>query len=144
MSARRGNRISTDPKSGSKGFPKSARLLRSSDFRKVYDQGTRFTCSLFAAFCLPDAAQERPRIGFTTPKAIGKAVVRNRVKRRVREAVRLDLAQLSSEWSIVFNPRRKVLDCTFPELQAEVRRLFVRCGKSSPVPSSASSPGTNG
>ena len=47
----------------------------------------------------------------------------------MREAVRLDLANLSPEWSIVFNPRRKVLDCTFPELQAEVRRLFIRCGK---------------
>jgi ribonuclease P protein component len=66
-------------------------------------------------------------------------VVRNRIKRRIREAVRLELALLSPEWSIVFNPRRKVLDCLFTELQAEVRRLFIRCAKSS----SCSSPGTS-
>jgi ribonuclease P protein component len=82
-------------------------------------------------------------LGFTTPKALGKAVIRNRIRRRVREAVRIELdrfesGELSPAWWIVFNPRRKALDCPFTELQAEVKRLFLRC-----VPSSSSSPGTN-
>ncbi|MGD1069335.1 MAG: ribonuclease P protein component [Bryobacteraceae bacterium] len=130
------------------GFPKSVRLLRSSDFRKVYDQGTRYTCPFFAAFCLAEPEGAGPRVGFTTPKALGKAVVRNRLKRRVREAVRLELATLSPEWSIVFNPRRKTLDCVFTELQTEVRRLFIRCSQARQLPVSAGSslslsPGTN-
>ena len=116
------------------GFPKSVRLLRSGDFRKVYDQGTRYTCPFFAAFSL--AAPDGPRIGFTTPRALGNAVVRNRIKRRVREAVRLELELLSPEWSIVFNPRRKALDCLFTDLQAEVRRFFR--GRRAPSPSSSS------
>jgi ribonuclease P protein component len=116
------------------GFPKSVRLLRSSDFRKVYDHGTRYTCPLFAAFCLADPAGGRA-VGFTTPKALGKAVRRNRIRRRTREAARLELASLSAGWSIVFNPRRKVLDCIFTDLQREVKRLFIRCA-ASPVPSS--------
>jgi ribonuclease P protein component len=78
-------------------------------------------------------------------------VVRNRLKRRLREAVRLELAALSPEWSIVFNPRRKTLDCVFTELRAEVRRLFIRCSQTNqlrgPVGSAGSSlsllPGTN-
>ncbi len=121
------------------GFPKSARLLRSSDFRRVYDQGTRHTCPFFAAFSLLEPTAPGPRVGFTAPKGLGKAVVRNRIKRRMREAVRLELASLSPEWSIVFNPRRKAQDCLFTELQAEIRRLFIRCANSS----SCSSPGTN-
>ena len=121
------------------GFPKSVRLLRSGDFRKVYDQGTRYTCPLLRRL-QPRRACTAPRIGFTTPRALGKAVVRNRIKRRVREAVRLELALLSPEWSIVFNPRRKALDCLFTELQAEVRRFFLRSPRPSP---SSSSPGTN-
>ena len=121
------------------GFPKSVRLLRSSDFRRVYDQGTRHTCPFFAAFSLLEPTAAGPRVGFTAPKGLGKAVVRNRIKRRMREAVRLELASLSPEWSIVFNPRRKVQDCLFTELQAEIRRLFIRCANSS----SCSSPGTN-
>ena len=68
-----------------------------------------------------------PHIGFTTPRALGKAVVRNRIRRRVREAVRLHLEQLSPEWSIVFNPRRKAMEAPFPELEREVQRLFQRC-----------------
>jgi ribonuclease P protein component len=97
----------------------------------VYDNGTRYTCPFFAAFCLSDLASPGRRVGFTTPRALGKAVVRNRLRRRVREAVRLELAHLSDEWSIVFNPRRKTLDCVFTELQAEVRRLFIRCSRDS-------------
>jgi len=71
-----------------------------------------------------------PQIGFTTPRALGKAVERNRIKRRVREAVRLELDRLNPQWSIVINPRRKALHASMEELRAEVERLFLRCGGS--------------
>jgi len=122
------------------GFPKSVRLLRSSDFRKVYDQGTRYTCPLFAAFYLA-VPGERRAVGFTTPRALGKAVRRNRIRRRVREAARLELASLSEGWWVVFNPRRKAADCMFSDLRREVQRIFIRCGNS---PSPASPPPSGG
>ncbi len=100
----------------------------------MYDNGTRHTCPYFAAFYLVQPSSENPHIGFTTPRALGKAVVRNRLRRRVREAVRLELANLNPQWSIVFNPRRKTLECSFDELRAEVLRLFLRCTKASPTP----------
>ena len=83
-----------------------------------------------------------PRVGFTTPKGLGKAVVRNRIKRRMREAVRLELASLSPEWSIVFNPRRKALDCLFTELQTEVDVSLSGAANRVRIVL-ASSPGTN-
>jgi len=113
--------------SGPHGFPKRVRLLRSQDFRRVYNEGTRFAGPFFAAFCLHEPAGGGPRVGFTVPRALGKAVVRNRIKRRVREAVRFHLNQLSPEWSIVINPRRKALDAPLPELEREVVRLLLRC-----------------
>ena len=73
---------------------------------------------------------EGPHIGFTCPRALGKAVVRNRIKRRVREAVRLHLDRLSPQWSIVINPRRKALDAPVAELRREIVRLFQRCNGS--------------
>ncbi len=57
-------------------------------------------------------------------------MVRNRIKRRVREAVRLCLDRLNPQWSIVINPRRKALDASTQDLQREVERLFLRCNGS--------------
>jgi ribonuclease P protein component len=57
-------------------------------------------------------------------------VVRNRIKRRLREAVRFHLDRLNPPWSIVINPRRKAFDAPLPELQREVERLFLRCNGS--------------
>ena len=104
--------------------------MRSTDFRRVYDKGSRFSSPFFAAFCVREPESSGPRIGFTTPRKLGKAVVRNRIRRRVREAVRLHLEQLSPEWSIVFNPRRKAMEAPFPDLEREVERLFRRCSGS--------------
>ncbi|WP_180540549.1 ribonuclease P protein component [Nevskia soli] len=118
------------------GFSKSVRILRSKDFRKVYDQGTRFTCGYFAAFCLLEPSNAGPRLGFTTPRALGNAVVRNRIRRRIREAVRQRLYRLDPQWSIVINPRRKALDGPFPEIEREIERLITRCNGLS-QPSSA-------
>ncbi len=134
------------PTAPESGFPKSVRLLRSSDFRKVYDKGTRYSCPLFAAFCLADRERgngDERHLGFTTPKALGNAVRRNRIRRRMREAARLELASLSGGWCIVFNPRRKVLDCIFTDLQTEVKRLFIRCATSSAPVLRPSSEGTS-
>jgi len=108
-------------------FPKSARILKPSEFRKVYDEGIRIPGPYFAAFCLRVPEGGGPRVGFTAPRALGGAVVRNRIKRRVREAVRRHLHQLGPQWHIVINPRRKALSVAFAELTREVDRLFQRC-----------------
>jgi ribonuclease P protein component len=113
------------------GFPKSARILGTADFRKAYTEGKRFTGRCFAAFCLK-AEPERsdgPRLGFTVPRAFGKAVLRNRVKRRIREALRVRLPELAPEWDIVINPRRPAIAAPVEELQREVDRLVAQCGK---------------
>ena len=90
---------------------------------------------MFTAFCLRDGAEIDiesvcPRIGFTTPRALGKAVVRNRIRRRVREALRVRIDRLNPQWSIVINPRRKALQCTFAEIEREIERLLQRCNGS--------------
>ena len=111
------------------GFPTTARILRAADFRKAYNQGTRFTGRYFAAFCLRVArtGNEGPRLGFTVPRAFGKAVMRNRVKRRLREALRVRLPEVAPEWDIVINPRRPAIAAPVEELRREVERLVAQC-----------------
>lgn len=112
------------------GFPKSARVLRTSDFRKTYNQGKRIAGPYFAAFCLSGAREDDgPRLGFTVPRAFGKAVSRNRVKRRLREALRVRLPEMGPQWDIVINPRRAALTASPEELRREVDRLVRQCAK---------------
>ena len=111
-------------------FPKSSRILKTSEFRRVYDQGIRFSTRLFTAFSLDTADPGRAtgaRAGFTVPRAVGKSVQRNRIKRRMREAWRAELAAVGAGWDVVLNPRRTVLGAPFDELRSEVRKLIGKC-----------------
>jgi len=77
-------------------------------------------------FFLPriDAEAAGPRIGITVSRALGGAVQRNRIKRRMREAVRHSLAGLTATMDVVFNPKKLVMDADFPGLEQEVQRAF--------------------
>ena len=103
------------------------RALRTADFRKVYDHGTRVSGPLFAAFCLARPESNGPRLGLTVPRAIGGSVDRNRIKRRLREAFRLHRAELNPEWDIVINPRRTALAAPFTDLERALRKVIEQC-----------------
>jgi ribonuclease P protein component len=111
----------------------SPRALRTADFRKVYDHGKRVSGPLFAAFCLAregdrtGAQSSGPRLGLTVPRAIGGSVVRNRIKRRMREAFRLHRAKLNPEWDIVINPRRTALAAPFADLERALTKVIEKC-----------------
>jgi ribonuclease P protein component len=111
-------------------FPRSCRILRSADFRTVYDNGIRVSGPMFAAFCL---ARKGPgdikgvRIGLTVPRALGGAVIRNRIKRRIREAFRKHRAEFTGSWDIVLNPRRASLTAPFAEIENALRKVMERC-----------------
>jgi ribonuclease P protein component len=115
---------------GTLEFPRSSRILRSADFRLIYDHGFRVSGPLFAAFCRARegaAIALGARLGLTVPRAVGKAVVRNRIKRRLREVFRLNRAKIAPQWDIVLNPRRAALDAEFAQIEREMGRVIEKC-----------------
>lgn len=107
-----------------KRFPKSHRLLKHADFDRVYKQGRRHFASHMTFFYLVGTRENALRVGFTVSKALGGAVQRNRMKRRLREAVRLNGLQRSMAADIVINPKRTLLTAQFLDVQNEVARAF--------------------
>ena len=81
-------------------------------------------------FYLPRADSQPPRVGLTTPRAVGKAVFRNTLRRRIREAIRLELPNFPKSIDYVFHPRRPVATVPLPSLRAEVRKVFSKCANS--------------
>ena len=108
-------------------FTKSSRLLKRSEFLKVYELGTRVASRSFVAFCLDAAGVDGPRIGFTASRVLGKSTVRNRIRRRVRETIRRALPRIGPQWRIVMNLRRAAFDTLQADLDREVERLVQRC-----------------
>jgi len=115
-----------------KGFPRTARLLKHSDFERVYKQGRRHFSPHMTVFYLAQPGpvlQEGARIGFTVGRALGGAVERNRIKRRLREAVRVHRSAINSVVDVVINPKKSVLTLDFALLLKEVGRAFEVIGR---------------
>jgi len=116
-------------------FPRTARLLRHADFERVYKQGRRHFSASMTFFYLARpvnvetgagaAASHGPRIGFTVGRALGGAVQRNRMKRRLREAVRMSRPAAGVAADVVINPKKSLLAADFADILNEVSRAFV-------------------
>ena len=111
------------------GFSKSARLLRTADYRSVYSEGRRRNLDWLVAFTLA-TGKPGSRGGLAVPASFGNAVQRNRVKRRLREAVRRNWSELEPGWDIVLRPRPEALSLEFGKIEETLRRFFESCGRS--------------
>ena len=105
-------------------FPRVARLLRHADFEQVYKRGQRHFSAHMTVFYLRREPENGMRVGFTVGKVLGGAVIRNRMKRRLREAVRLEGLRPGVAVDVVINPKKSLLTAEFPDLRKEVGRAF--------------------
>jgi ribonuclease P protein component len=119
------NESTNRPGSGKRtGFPRSARLLRHADFERVYKQGGRHFAVHMTVFYLRRPQGKGLRVGFTVGRVLGGAVERNRMKRRLREAVRRHWPAASAPADVVINPKKALLKAEFTDVLREVERAF--------------------
>ncbi len=102
--------------------------MRTAEFRKIYDNGVRLSTPLFAAFLLAREPNTGARLGLTVPRAIGGAVDRNRIKRRLRDFFRLRRAAIG-DFDIVLNPRRAMLDASHADIERAFGKVMERSKK---------------
>lgn len=108
-------------------LPKQYRLTRSKDFARVRRFGRSTGSQLLVLYALPTNTPDR-RIGFSVSKRVGKATIRNRVKRRLREAVRSQLAMVPAGYDLVFIARPTAAEATYAQVEETVGYLLRKSG----------------
>lgn len=109
---------------------KRFRLRKSGDFKLARSEGRSWAHPLLVLYARPNAL-DQTRVGFSVSKRIGNAVTRNRVRRRLREAVRLRLPAVQPGWDLLFIARTPLAAADFAPLSAAVEQLLRRaclCG----------------
>jgi len=107
-------------------FPKAQRLVRASEYERVKRHGLTRRGKLLTLSALPIENSGLCRTGFVTSRHLGRAVVRNRIRRRLREIVRQHQQQLRSDFWIVLIARSDAANATYDELEHEWLRLAKR------------------
>jgi ribonuclease P protein component len=115
------------------------RLRKHADFQRAYAASRKRQSASMSWFLAPrQSPQTAPdddqgasplsgsRVGLTAGKVLGKAHERNRIKRRMREALRRHLELLPQGSDLILHPRRIVLTMEFTKLEAEVVRILTQ------------------
>jgi ribonuclease P protein component len=108
-----------------------ARLRKHADYQRAYAASRKRQSASMSWFLAPQTSAypgatppPGPRVGLTAGKVLGKAHERNRIKRRMREALRRHVDLLPQGCDLILHPRRGVLTVEFTKLEAEVERIL--------------------
>ena len=102
---------------------RAQRLRQRQEFANVYRRGRPYRSDLLIMRALR-TNEPITRFGLTTSKAIGNAVTRNRVRRRMREAI--GSIGFASGWDIVFNSRVRIAQASYAQVRETMRTLRER------------------
>jgi len=112
-----------------------SRLRKHADYVRAYSAGRKHQSAAMSWFLAPQVAPQTheaeaanlpaaARVGLTVGKVMGKAHQRNRIKRRMREALRRHVDLLPAGCDLIFHPRRSVLTIEFSQLEREIVRIL--------------------
>jgi ribonuclease P protein component len=107
-------------------------LKTTQQFRDVYNNGKKIFDSLFLVFVLTRQTGS-VRFGFTITKQIGSAVIRNRIKRQLREVVNALSGGFTGSADIVIIVRKKITTAPFKQIQSHLSDVLERAGLINPL-----------
>mgnify|MGYP000000734117 FL=1 len=92
-------------------------LKKNSDFRRLYSKGKSTVTPFMVVYCRRNGLDHNC-VGYTVSTKLGHAVVRNRVRRRLREIYRLNSHQLKTGWDIVIVARSRCVGAEYSRMDA--------------------------
>ena len=101
------------------------RLRHSADFQRLRAEGKTWRHPFFTLSAAPNTLPTS-RFGFIISRRVGNAVVRNRVRRLLREAVRHALPRLKAGFDIVFIVRNEIVNQPYSEVCQTLEQMFKR------------------
>lgn len=111
-------------------FPKEVRLRRRSEFLKVQDKGQKVTADCLLCLVLPNGRPDGvTRLGLTVSTKVGPSVVRNRIRRRLRELFRVRKESLPKGLDMVFIARSSAKEADWPRLVRAYERIERELGQ---------------
>jgi ribonuclease P protein component len=128
--------MNTPPKPAQRQSLAGSRLSKHADYQRAYAASRKRQSASMSWFLAPQPLAtpgpaspgimplSGPRVGLTAGKVIGKAHERNRIKRRMREALRRHVELLPTGCDLILHPRRAVLTMDFTKLEAEIVRIL--------------------
>jgi len=110
-------------------YPRTLRLTARRQFLTTYSDGYRLRSGSFTLFALPNEL-DRCRLGVTVTRKIGGAVVRNRIKRVLRDIFRRRHGGFQLKMDLVVNAHRSIVERESRELEHEVISVLRRLERS--------------
>ncbi len=99
------------------------RLRTNKDFKNVYKRGKNYWNRNLILY-VKNNGLENSRIGFSITKKVGNSVVRNKIRRRMKEVCRLNFDNIKVGYDIIFIPKKNVVDITYLELESAMLHLL--------------------
>ena len=93
------------------------------EFKKVYSVGKNYWNRNFVLYIRKNNLDET-RVGFTITKKHGNSVVRNKIRRRMKEAYRLNFYNIKNGYDLVFIPKRNTVNISYEELEGSMIHIL--------------------
>ncbi|WP_409343676.1 ribonuclease P protein component [Paenibacillus sp. MBLB4367] len=102
------------------------RLAKREDFNHVYRRGKSVANQQFVLYAMAQPKQEHFRLGVSVSKKIGNAVVRNRLRRMMKEIIRLHIPEISGGFDFIIIARKPAADLEYAQMEKSILHVLKR------------------